>query len=130
MFGSSHQLCVTIGSLVAALFALSSKKYDVKNKDDIKDARKDIIWRIGYGIPLILSLLQMIFLLVVYRYESPHFYVDKDDSNKTKEALRRIYNEEDASEVQEETFGGRGSSISSILASVFFLVYLRVDLYI
>ena len=50
MFGTCHQLCITLASLITASIAMSLPKMT-----DNEEARSSIYWRLGYGGPFIPS---------------------------------------------------------------------------
>lgn len=101
VFGSSHQLCVTIGSLAAALIGLIPPLPITKD-----EARDTFTWRIGYSVPLFLAIVQVILITSIYRFESPSFYIAKGDIEMAKMALSKIYkNEQEVAEVLNELSG-------------------------
>lgn len=103
VFGSSHQLCVTIGSLAAALIGLIPPLPITKD-----EARDTFVWRIGYSIPLFLAIVQVILITSIYRFESPSFYITKGNIEIAKTALSKIYiAERDVTEVLNELSGAK-----------------------
>lgn len=78
MFGSCHQLFVTLAIALCSIFGIFAKKL---GEEEIEETnRHSFLWRVGYGVPFLLSGLQVLLLLIVYRYESPSFYcVNNDD---------------------------------------------------
>jgi SP family arabinose:H+ symporter-like MFS transporter len=102
MFGSSHQLFITIGSLAATFVGLIPPLGITK-----EEARDSYIWRIGFSASIALVLIQVLMLIFVYRYESPAYYISKGDVEKATRALTEIYsNEADAREVLKEISEG------------------------
>ena len=85
MFGTCHQLCITIATLITATIGVTLPK--LSNEE----TRSSPIWRLGYGAPLIFSLVQSILLFTIYKYESPLSYIYKDDKIMAKEALSMMY---------------------------------------
>lgn len=89
-FGSCHQLCITIALLITGIIGITLP--DLTNEE----VRDHITWRLGYGVPLVFSLLQVILITIVYKNESPAFYINKNDEESAMRALKSMYNTEEA----------------------------------
>ena len=87
MFGSCHQLCITIASLVAAIIGMTLP--DLTNDE----ARDSMSWRVSYAAPFFLSIIQVILILTVFRYESAVHYLTKGDEENAKLSLQCIYSD-------------------------------------
>lgn len=119
MFGTCHQLFVTIGSLIASLIGLIPDESIGNRADDY--AQNSPIWRVSFAVPFFFALLQSFLLFFVYKYESPPFYVDKDDNEKANEALSKIYaTEADANDVFGEISvkGGSFSETEAVMQCI------------
>ncbi|MGL5385959.1 MAG: sugar porter family MFS transporter [Serratia sp. (in: enterobacteria)] len=121
-FGSCHQLCVTIASLVAAIIGLT---LPTLTNDE---ARDHLSWRFAYSGPFFLSVIQVILILTVYRYESAVHYLSKGDEETAKLTLKHIYS--DPNEVEEvfkeltnavncTSTGGSGHEVTGSLYSTY-----------
>lgn len=71
MFGACHQFFLTLAVLMAGIIGLFLPK------GNYQELRASWSWRFAYAGSFLFSLIQMVMLLVVYRHESPPFYVSK-----------------------------------------------------
>ena len=64
-------------------------------KDDNKNIDKDQIgwffWRFVYLFPIITCVLRIFFLLAIYNFETPQYYIMKNDQKGAKKILAKIY---------------------------------------
>lgn len=69
MFGSCHQLFVTFASIIISVIGMT-----LPNDIKIGEPSISLLWRFGYAGPLAFSIIQVILLFTVYKYESPSYY--------------------------------------------------------
>ena len=81
MFGSCHQLGITFIGLLTGGIGFHINGLDKNEPTFLLDA---YIWRFWFGFPVILSALQILLLLLVYRYESPSFYAKNNNAKLVK----------------------------------------------
>lgn len=53
-------------------------------------------WRVMLGIPLITIFLRLFFFIIVFKYETPRYYVSQEKHNYATKVLKRIYKGYDA----------------------------------
>jgi len=93
IFGSFHQLIITIGILIPMLIALwkpSDDKYETTQ-----------FWRVMFGMPIVFSLIQIFLLFAFYRFDTPKYLISVDQSEGRK-ILEKIYI--DTVEINEKLF--------------------------
>lgn len=88
--GSCHQLFLCFAIVITYLIGSILPK-----EGDPEELRKTFGWRLGMGIPAIIAIIQSLLLLFVFKYESPAHYSAKGQWANAKDALKRIYNDED-----------------------------------
>ncbi|MGL5389772.1 MAG: sugar porter family MFS transporter [Serratia sp. (in: enterobacteria)] len=91
-FGSCHQLCITFAILIVSIFGLG---LPTLSNQEVRD---HLSWRFGYAGPFFLSLIQVILILTVYRYESAVHYLSKGDEENAKLSLQAIYSDPNEAE--------------------------------
>ena len=76
MFGACHQLCITFAMLITSIigWALPVGTY--------RDIRNSFAWIFAYAGPCAFSILQVILLLTMFKYESPAYYIGQGDDQK------------------------------------------------
>ena len=84
MFGACHNLCIALSCVISSAIGMCLP--DLTNEE----ARSYYLWRISYATPLLLSFIQVILMLTVYRHESPYFYIYKNDEENAKIALQKL----------------------------------------
>ena len=96
MFANCHQLCIRIATLITATIGVSLP--NLTNEE----ARSCLYWRFGYSGTLVFSTVQVVLLLTVYKYESPSFYIFKENKIMAKETLSMMY---ESTEDIQQVFG-------------------------
>ena len=76
LFGSCHQLLLTAGIVLTAVIGMLLDEN--MGKDELMSS---LVWRFGYAGPVFFSALQVLLLFFVYKYESPVFYILKNDDD-------------------------------------------------
>lgn len=74
MFGACHQLFLTFATMITAVVGMS-----LTIEENATKQWKNWAWRLAYAGPLVFSLLQMVMLSMVYKFESPLFYASRQD---------------------------------------------------
>ena len=87
MFGACHNLCIALSCVISSAIGMGLP--DLTNEE----ARSYYLWRISYAAPLLLSFIQVILILTIYRHESPFFYIYKNDEENAKIALQKLYSD-------------------------------------
>lgn len=69
LFGCFHQVAIAAGILVTYLIStafISDTPYNLSHY---------YLWRLAMGLPSILAIIQIFMMLVVFRYDSPQYYI-------------------------------------------------------
>ena len=94
-FGTLTQFMCTLGILVAALFALAIPNPDAFPLDKA-DADFYITgyWRVMWGFPIIMAVIQSGLMLVVFRYDTPLALKQRQDWDNLAALMSKIYKHE------------------------------------
>ncbi len=71
--GSLYQLFVTLAIVISYAFAYVMPKDD----RDPEVVRDSVSWRLVMALPLLFSVIQVLSLVFVYKYDSPAYYASK-----------------------------------------------------
>lgn len=71
--GSLHQLLITLAIVITYLIGITLPKQGL----EYDKYSNNITWRIGMLIPGILSLIQIILMLFLYKFDSPVYYLSE-----------------------------------------------------
>lgn len=88
-FGSLNQFMCTLGIFVIAVLG-------VPIKDDVTEYSKDSFmvsnyWRVCWGIPIFISVIQIILMLTVYKYDTPQMLKSKADYDSLGSLYSKIF---------------------------------------
>jgi MFS family permease len=87
-FGTVSQLGCTLGIFLVAALCLPIPSEDDKFQDDFI---VNEYWRVVWGLPLLLSALQMTLMITVFKYDTPTALKQRGDTDKLTELLSSIY---------------------------------------
>jgi facilitated trehalose transporter len=107
-YGVFHQLFITIGILVGTLIglplALSNpvpNLADNPNGIEKIDTFSMVWWRVMLGLGILPVLLTAYLMGVVYKFETPHYYIERKKPADAEMLLRRLTQREDVSDEME-----------------------------
>lgn len=100
--GSLSQIMVTIGIMIAYILGFLVPIRYIKNEGETlnPDRLTTKSWRIIFTIPAVISIIQTILLLAIFRYDTPKFYKQIGDNSMHQKVEQIIYKEK-ASEEEE-----------------------------
>lgn len=94
-WGVLIQLAITVGILVANLLGLAFGNLDTEAPGFYPSYFQRVWWRFMLGVGIIPAALGFFLILMVYKYDTPHFLIEKGMRNTAKSLLSAIYNKED-----------------------------------
>jgi len=89
--GAIFQLAVTFGIVLNALIALPFG--DALNTDDRAETRKNL-FNVLSALPIVCAVLQIIFMSLVFRNDTPVVMMEKGQEQETREFFLKLYNDE------------------------------------
>ena len=60
--------------------------------DNAKDLATTEMWRLIFGFPIVLSTIVLLGFLIVFRHDSPKYYLSINDEKMARFAIRKFYN--------------------------------------
>ena len=102
--GSLSQIMVTIGIMIAYILGFLVPIRYIKNEGDNlnPDRLTTKSWRIIFIIPAVISIIQTILLLAIFRYDTPKFYKQIGDNSMHQKVEQIIYNGKASEEEQDQ----------------------------
>ena len=87
VMGAMTQLTVNVGILISFLLGLNVAKASTirAHPDD------EWWWRFMFAFPILTAALRSLFLLTVFRFETPSYLISKGKDEEAKEILDKIY---------------------------------------
>lgn len=90
-FGSLNQLMCTIGIFIIACMGIP-----IPNSPNELDNPKDSFmianyWRVLWGLPIIFSVLQIVCMMLIFKYETPPVLKERADFEKLTELYSKMY---------------------------------------
>jgi MFS family permease len=87
-YGGVSQLSITTGIMISYLMGILGRNQNGDNSSNSK-----ITWIIVliFGFPILLATIQVLAITFLFKYESPKYYIIKDNTAKAKEVAGIIY---------------------------------------
>jgi len=92
-FGAISQLMVTFGIFLAALLGVAIPSQDPSTDEDASFYYLEY-WRIVWGLPILLAILQSSLLFTLFRYDTPFYLKKRGEFEPLTELMRKIYVED------------------------------------
>ena len=98
VMGAMTQLTVNVGILISFLLGLNVAKASTirAHPDD------EWWWRFMFAFPILTAALRSLFLLTVFRFETPSYLISKGKDEEAKEILDKIYFAEHSDQIYKE----------------------------
>jgi MFS family permease len=91
-FGVYPQISVVLGVLTAfTLGVIFTNSFDITTGKVLDSWQIETFWRVQLAVPLLPSLLQLLFIAVGYIPESPHSLITKNRKESAREVLSLFY---------------------------------------
>ena len=76
--GSLHQMMICLGVLAATLFGLAVPQVTDHNapQEEYDKINNNWTWRLILAFPLLISLLQLLLIFIIYKFDSPRYYAE------------------------------------------------------
>lgn len=86
-YGGASQLAITTGIMISYLIGITGRVSNDKNPD------APAFWKfvLIFGLPIVFAVIQVLAIIFLFRYESPKYYIIKDNTAKAKEVAGIIY---------------------------------------
>jgi len=120
MLGCLHQLFLTFAIIVASIIGLCLPDASSTSMHDLQNSNS---WRLAFGFPAIICLAQVLLVVLVYKEDSPIFYVTKGKMAEAESAYKKIYaDDESANEALKEAQSANSKSAQN--TSVFLRIMI------
>ena len=77
LFNSFHQMAVSLGIFMTYIISIHFVlKDDLDESEDyVKVLNRKLLWRFSICFPTILGFIQILLMLIVFKYDSPQYYI-------------------------------------------------------
>lgn len=98
-FGTLNQLMCTIGIVVIACMGIPIPDDPYGNNPGNSPYDKDSFmiqnyWRVCWGLPIVFSLIQVLLMVLVFKYETPIVMKENNQEDRLVELLNKLYVQE------------------------------------
>lgn len=83
VFGALTNILICYGGLIALSLGLA-----LPDEEHYKD---DEMWRLTYGFPMVLSTIQILLLLLVFKWEPIDFMINRGEDEKALQFIAKVY---------------------------------------
>lgn len=117
-YGALNQFMCTLGILVIACLGIPiPDDLTTLNKDDFLVAN---YWRVCWGLPIIFSLIQVVSMILIFKYETPIVLKETNKEDSLVELLKKMYIQEHVEmRLQEVTEAAGGENSGPVVQTTY-----------